>query len=251
MVFLHGLFGSGDNWWGLAARMVGMQVYLPDLRGHGLSPRGELTRGAMAEDVADTVRQLGLAPCVVAGHSLGGKIALEVALKYPGLVTGVAALDMGVRDYEPQYLPYLTAMRGLDLARVSSRDDARKRLEGLIDAATLAFLLKSLVPDEREAGRWKWLLDLGGLDEAYDTIWQGVTNELAPSEVPALFLYGGASDYVRPGDEVAIRERFPRATMVEAEGAGHWLHVEKPAVVLEAMSRWLGSEHLAEVPSWA
>jgi pimeloyl-ACP methyl ester carboxylesterase len=47
MVFLHGLFGSGDNWWGLAARMTGVRVVLPDLRGHGLSPRGEITRQLM------------------------------------------------------------------------------------------------------------------------------------------------------------------------------------------------------------
>jgi len=250
MVFLHGLFGSGDNWWGLAARMTGLQVHLPDLRGHGLSPRGEISREALADDVADTIEQAGLAPCLVGGHSLGGKIALEVALRHPDLVTGVVALDMGVRDYELQYLPHLTALQGLDLTWLGSRDEARKQLNGKIDSVTLAFLLKSLVPDENKAGGWKWLLDLEALARGYNAIWQGVTREFAPSAVPALFLYGGASNYVRPSDELAIRKRFPRATLMPVPEAGHWLHVEKPAEVLAAMNHWLVTEHLAGVPVW-
>ena len=250
MMFLHGLFGSGDNWWGLAARMAGVRVVLPDLRGHGLSPRGEITRQWMAQDVADTLRHLGLGPCLIGGHSLGGKIALEVALQFPELVTGVASLDMGVRDYEPQYWPRLTALQGLDLTQVDSRDEARKQLNEKIDPVTLAFLLKSLVPDEDKAGGWKWLLDLEALARGYNAIWQGVTSEFAPSAVPALFVYGGASNYVRPSDELAIRERFPRATLMPVPEAGHWLHMEKPSAVLAAMNHWLVTEHLAGVPVW-
>ena len=242
LVIVHGLFGSGDNWQTLAGKFPGFRAYLPDLRNHGASPWFDsFSVPDLAEDLASFAEKLGLGPCPWVGHSLGGKAAMELALTRGERVTGLAVLDMAPRASEARYPGFVPALRALDLTKVTSRSDAQDRLETVIhDRATLQFLLKSLVPDEASAGRLRWRLNLESLDRNYPEIWKAVE----PGrhwDGPALFLQGGASDYVKPEDEPLIRSLFPRATMQAVAGAGHWLHAEKPAEVLAALNGWLGS----------
>ena len=241
LVIVHGLFGSGDNWQTLAGKFPGWKVYLPDLRNHGKSPwHDAFTIPDLASDLAEFALELDLGPCPWVGHSLGGKAIMELALTQPGAVTGIGVVDMAPRASEARYPGFVAALRALDLGTVTSRQDAQARLEPMIgDRATLQFLLKSLVPDETHPGGWRWRLHLESLEDHYSEIWRALEGG-RHWDGPALFLHGGASDYVRPGDEALIRELFPRARLESIPGAGHWLHAEKPAEVLEALNRWLG-----------
>jgi len=241
LVIVHGLFGSGDNWLTLAGKFPGRKVYLPDLRNHGSSPWfPQFALADLAADLADLSRHIDLGPCPWIGHSLGGKTVLELALAEPELVTGVAVLDMAPRASEPRYPGFVAALRRLDLSQITGRSDAQARLEASItDKASLQFLLKSLVPDAEHPGSWRWKLNLAALEDQYAEIWKAVR----PGRTwdgPALFLYGGASDYVRPGDEDLIRQFCPWAELQAVPGAGHWLHAEKPAEVIGALNGWLG-----------
>lgn len=242
LVIVHGLFGSGDNWQTLAGKFPGWQVQLPDLRNHGDSPWAEGFRiGDLAGDLAALARRQGWDKAVWMGHSLGGKTVLELALSEPDLVRAVAALDMVPLPGPARYRPYFEALRALDLAAVTSRGDAQSRLEAAIpERATLQFLLKSLVPDPAHPGRWRWRLNLEALDRDYDDVWRGLEGGRS-WDGPAYFLYGGASDYVRPGDAERVRTWFPRARFDEVPGAGHWLHAEQPALVLARLNAWLDS----------
>jgi len=242
LVIVHGLFGSGDNWATLAGKFPGWKVYLPDLRNHGKSfHHKDFTLANLAEDLAQFSSGLGLGPCPWIGHSLGGKTVLELALTRPELVTGLAVLDMAPKTSTVRYEGFVPALRALDLSSVASRAEAQERLKASVpDLATLQFLLKSLVPDETRPGQWRWRLNLESLDQNYAEIWKAV----APGRVwegPAFFLAGGASDYVAPEDHGLIRQFCPRAEIETIEGAGHWLHAEKPAEVLAALHRWLGT----------
>lgn len=239
LVIVHGLFGSGDNWATLAGKFPGYQVFLPDLRNHGNSPWSDsFTHTDLAADLADFHRTLGLSPCPWVGHSLGGKAIMELALAHPGPATGIAVLDIAPKASEARYPGFVEALRRLDLSQIGSRGDAQAALEGAItDRATLQFLLKSLVPGPE--GTWRWKLNLETLDRQYPEIWKAI----APGRSwpgPVLFLSGTASDYVRPGDEVFAQELFPMARFAAIEGAGHWLHAEKPGEVLAVLNRWLG-----------
>jgi pimeloyl-ACP methyl ester carboxylesterase len=242
LVIVHGLFGSGDNWLTLAGKLPGWKAYLPDLRNHGRSPWHDAFSVAdLAADLALFAGQQGLGPCPWVGHSLGGKAIMELALSRPDRVAGIAVVDMAPRASEARYPGFVAALRALDLDTITSRQEAQARLEPMIgDLPTLQFLLKSLVPDEQRPGRWRWRLHLESLERHYPEIWKAI--EAGRTwDGPALFLHGGASDYVRPGDEALIRELFPRAVLESVPGAGHWLHAEKPAEVLGALNRWLGS----------
>jgi pimeloyl-ACP methyl ester carboxylesterase len=193
----------------------------------------------LADDLSSFAEELKLGPCPWVGHSLGGKAVMELALGHPDRVTGIAVLDMAPRASEPRYPGFVPALRALDLASVTSRSDAQSRLEAVIDdRPTLQFLLKSLVPDGAYPGRLRWRLNLESLDRNYPEIWKGMDRGRS-WEGPAYFLHGGASDYVKPGDEGLIREFFPRARVEAVPEAGHWLHAEKPAEVVAALNAWL------------
>lgn len=85
IVFLHGLFGSKTNFNSIAKAMVqrtGRRVLTVDARNHGDSPHSpDASYEAMSQDLQGLLPQLGLVPCVVVGHSMGGKTAMLLALQ--------------------------------------------------------------------------------------------------------------------------------------------------------------------------
>lgn len=245
LVLLHGLFGSGDNWQTLAGKMKGFEVWLPDFRNHGNSPWSEeFSIPLLAADVKELIQTQGLGKPVLAGHSLGGKVAMELALDSPDLARALVILDMAPRAYEPKYPRFVPLMRDIDLPHIQGRKEAQDFLEKEVDRPTVMFLLKNLVSEE---GKWRWKLNLEALAQNYHEIWKPLQkNRTWPG--PALFIRGGNSDYVRDEDRALVGDLFPQATVATVADAGHWLHAEKPQEVLGLMGNWLTSVGLDHEP---
>ena len=96
LIILHGLFGSCDNWM-TQAKMLGehFTVYTVDLRNHGLSPHSDQhSYDLMAADVRGFITVHNLAPAVVIGHSMGGKVAMKLATDHPDLVSKLVVVDI-------------------------------------------------------------------------------------------------------------------------------------------------------------
>ncbi|XP_055148841.1 sn-1-specific diacylglycerol lipase ABHD11 isoform X8 [Symphalangus syndactylus] len=85
VVFLHGLFGSKTNFSSIAkilAQQTGRRVLTVDARNHGDSPHSpDMSYEIMSQDLQELLPQLGLVPCAVVGHSMGGKTAMLLALQ--------------------------------------------------------------------------------------------------------------------------------------------------------------------------
>jgi 3-oxoadipate enol-lactonase len=97
VVLLHGLGATGDSW-GLqfpALREVGFRVIAPDMRGFGKSgcPGGSLTIRTMARDVIDLLSHLGIRQAHIVGISMGGTIALQLALDAPESVENLVLIN--------------------------------------------------------------------------------------------------------------------------------------------------------------
>ena len=91
-MFLHGVFGQGRNWTTIAKALSRQaRVILVDLPNHGRSPwTDDFSYPEMAGQVADLLRaEAGGEPYAVVGHSMGGKVAMAVALLHPELVRGL------------------------------------------------------------------------------------------------------------------------------------------------------------------
>ncbi|NNM67574.1 MAG: alpha/beta fold hydrolase [Spirochaetales bacterium] len=249
LVFLHGLFGSGDNWQTLLSKLEGFEVWLPDLRNHGASPWfDDFSVQELATDLYDFLDEHKIERPLVGGHSLGGKTAMEFALSWPERLSGMICVDMAPRAYAPQYDGFVSSLLEVNLETIHSRSEAQNLLATRIpDKATLLFLLKNLVPDEKGTG-WRWRLNLKALEQHYDQIWIGLNKKDKQDrdrvwKGPALFVAGGQSEYVRAKDWPLILDFFPQAELQTIEGAGHWLHAEKPAEVLTVIRRWLDQKN--------
>ena len=240
LVILHGLFGSGRNWAGIAQRLAAdRHVVTLDLRNHGASPWDpDMSYRAMAEDVLGLIAARGLGRVALLGHSMGGKVAMVAALAAPDTVERLVVADVAPAIYPPTLAAYAHAMAAVDLAPVTRRGEVDAQLAAAIpNPAERAFLLQNLA---LEQGVARWRLNLAAIEPAMSEI-SGFPRELPGAAYggPALFIAGGASSYVRPEHEPAIRVLFPAAEIVRLPGVGHWLHAEAPEKFLAVVAPFL------------
>lgn len=239
LVLLHGLFGSGANLHSIAQGLPDdYHVLVPDLPNHGRSPHSdEISYPAMAQAVADWLAGLGIDEAWLAGHSMGGKIAMWLALTRGTRVSGLMVMDMAPVAYPDRFGDIFAALEALPLAEIADRADAEARLAQTLDNPELrAYLLQNLVKDE--AGNWRWRINLAGLSAQRATLMDFPAID-ASYLGPAVFLYGSTSDYVRPEHGAVIRKLFPYARERQIPGAGHWVYAERPDAVIEALRGFL------------
>ncbi len=247
VVFAHGLFGQGRNWTQIGkaladpARSDRHRVLLVDLPHHGRSGwEDEFDYVGIADRVAGLLDADD--PVALVGHSLGGKVAMVLALRHPDLVERLCVVDVSpvAYDHLSQFEGYIAAMRGLDLRSLSRRDDADGALaEAVPDPAVRGFLLQNL---RREGDVWRWQVNLEVLGADLSEIGGWPEERLAgtpPYGGPVLWVAGGRSDYVTPAYAEAMDRWFPTNRLVTIKQAGHWVHSEQPEVFLEVLRRFL------------
>lgn len=239
LVMLHGLFGSGTNWRGVARRFEGARrVLAMDMRNHGRSFNdAEMTYPGMARDVLDTLDAQRIERADVLGHSMGGKAAMILALESPDRVGRLVAVDIAPVAYDHTQLPLVEAMMGLDLASLRSRRDADQALASSVpDQAVRQFLLQSL---EQFDGGYRWRLNLEALKRSMDDLVGFPDPGDRTFDGPVLFIHGADSDYVLPGYRPRIERYFPNVQYVGVAHAGHWVHADQPAALIAELDRFL------------
>lgn len=237
LLIAHGLFGTARNWGVLSKRFaLGHSVTAVDMRNHGESFHADTNSYFdMATDLADVIRING-AKSNVLGHSMGGKAAMVLALTYPDLVGKLVVADIAPVGYAHSQSDKIAAMRAVDLDVVKRRGDADKQLAASIDDPQLrAFLLQSLSLGSSGAS---WKVNLDALDASMSDI-IGFPEMQGAFDGEVLFLSGGSSGYVQTKDHDKIREFFPNSHFAQIEGAGHWLHAEKPREFESVVSDFL------------
>lgn len=242
LLILHGLFGSLSNWgWHSKQLAENYSVYGVDLRNHGDSPHSEQhDYPSMAEDVRGLINQLGLSSCSIIGHSMGGKVAMQLALDNPELVDKLVIVDIspvGYPEDADNHMNVLAAMDAVPLGQVKSRTEAEETLEDYIDIeATRKFILTNLV--RGISGNFEWRLNKEALRENYPALRAGIeSSESFPG--PVLFVKGSLSDYVQLEHESRIMQLFPGASVKIVLEAGHWLHAEQPQALQNILSKFL------------
>ncbi|WP_333669207.1 alpha/beta fold hydrolase [Elioraea tepidiphila] len=241
VVILHGLFGSVQNWRTVAGRLAAThRVIAADLRNHGASPHaGRMDYPAMAADVAALIETRAGGRAAVIGHSMGGKVAMWLALTRPTLVERLVVVDVAPVAYRPTLQAYAEAMRALPLRPGMRRAEADAALAAAIaDPGERAFLLQNVRFDAD--GPPAWRLNLAVIGAAVPTISAFPDPPgSARYDGPVLIVAGERSGYVRAGHHATILRLFPRAAFVVVPGAGHWVHAEAPEPFLRAVEPFL------------
>lgn len=230
VVLLHGLFGMGSNLGALSRALQDhYRVHSLDLPNHG---RSAWTESMTLPDLADAVqgwmehRDLAMAHFV--GHSLGGKVAMQMALDAPYRVDALVVADIAPVAYPASHEAVFAALAAVDGAGCRSRAEAGKRMaEHLQDDGVIQFLLLSL--QRNDAGEYHWRFNHKVLLERYADVRAEVALQ-PPFTNRTLFIKGAESRYIQEEHWPAIQTRFPQAELAEMSGCGHWLHAEQPAL---------------------
>lgn len=239
-LILHGFLGMSDNWKTLGGQFAeqGYEVHMLDMRNHGRSFHSdEFSYDVMAKDVVDYCNYHNLKSIVLLGHSMGGKIAMNVACKKPDLVEKLIVADIGPKYYAPHHQIILKALNTVDFSKKPSRKEVDEMLSLEIkDFGIRQFLLKSLYRKSPEQLAFRFNLEV--FNEKIAEIGKALENDLK-YEKATLFLRGENSSYILDSDFLGIEYHFPKAELVTISKAGHWLHAENPKDFYESVLRFL------------
>jgi esterase len=244
VIILHGILGISDNWVTIGRRLAEkFGVYIPDQRNHGQSPHSDtFNYYTLTEDLFEFIEDHQLSKPILIGHSMGGKVAMNFALEHPHWVEKLVVVDISVRSYPSrrQHLDIMDAMLSVDFDQHSTREEIEKIIHDKIKSQALAnFTLKNLYRIGKN--RFAWRLNIKSIYQNIENAFEGVELPYI-SDVPALFIRGGISDYVTDKDFPRILEKFPRAIFHTIENASHWVHADKPDELCAVLSEFLGKD---------
>lgn len=254
LIIVHGLYGASDNWISIARDLADrFEVYVVDQRNHGRSPHSDIhDYPAMREDLREFMESQDIKKAVLIGHSMGGKTVMSFAEAWPEKVQALISVDIAPKSYHnlalasrtaPNHTNLIDAMLKLDLSKIESREEADRALaESIGSERVRSFLLKSL--RRKSDGTFEWRINLEAISNNMEAIFAGMDREAIAARggitgFPALFISGGDSEYIRVTDHQAIREIFPAAEFVTIPGAGHWVHVEQPDLLIKTIRYFL------------
>lgn len=236
LIIIHGFLGSLDNWHSLAVKWAeaGLHVFALDMRNHGKSPHTEEhNQQLMVLDVLTFMENQGIHQANILGHSMGGKVAMRLALNHPEKVTSLIVADIAPRKYQSgAHDDVFKAIFHIDLNNIQSRKEAEEAMKvQLGDFGTRQFILKSL---ERDGEKFKWKFNIQTLYHSYEEVIGGIeTNQSNNGKV--LIMRGALSLYIKERDMQDILKLFPNAQFQTIEQAGHWLHADKPDIFYKSV----------------
>jgi esterase len=242
LIIIHGLLGMSDHW-----SLLGKQfskyfhVVIPDLRNHGRSPHDARSGYCeMEEDLLLLASDLKLEQFSMIGHSMGGRLAMLMLMKYPELINRCIVVDIGLSELPPD--------RSMDLLIDIISKTLPEEFKTLADASDFfesyglpkqlhVFLLKNL--RRAQNGRLMWKLNIAAIENSLPEIKRALPVEKSVDN-EILIIRGGSSDQIRsPEDEALIRSVFPKVIWHTIENTGHWVHAENPVEFFDVSLRFL------------
>ena len=226
VVFIHGAGGTHQHWLHQVRDLPQTPTYALDLPGHGRSEgEGRDTIAAYGDWLVAFLDAAGLKQAMLVGHSMGGAIALDVALRFPARLAGLGLVATGARLRVAPAI--LDGLRQRPEATVRLICDAAFGPEASPEMARLGRRQMGAIPPEVIHG------DFLACD-AFD-----VLGHLAGIRTPALVLCGTQDSLTPRKYSTYLRDQIPGAMLHLVEGAGHMVMVEQPQKVSQALSTFL------------
>jgi len=226
ILLIHGLLGSLENLNMVAKGLKdNYTVTSVDVRNHGGSfHENNMDYGVLAQDIINTMESLHIDNTHILGHSMGGKIAMQIALSFPEKVNKLLVADIAPVNYPPHHDHIIAGLQAIDLKHIKSRREADKQLANFVDDAGIRqFLLRNLTPSD---GAFSFKCNIEFIHNCYPQVMQAYRGG-ATFTGDTLFIKGGNSDYILAEHSNVISNLFPNSKAKIIQGTGHWLHAEK------------------------
>ncbi|WP_286266675.1 alpha/beta fold hydrolase [Thalassotalea atypica] len=240
LILIHGLLGSLDNL-GMVAKPLSekYQIISVDVRNHGDSfHKSSMKYTELAQDVINVLEHLNIKRAHILGHSMGGKIAMQIALTFPAYVEKLIVADIAPVAYPPHHQQILTGLKALDLPSLTSRKEADLALSHYVkELGVRQFLLRNLTTKD---GKLSFKCNLDNIINCYPHIAEGFADDQNFTG-QTLFIKGGNSDYITAAHREIVGAYFPSSKAKIIAGAGHWLHAEKTIAFNKIVQDFLSS----------
>jgi len=239
LLFLHGLFGSSANWGRIVRHFeADYHCIIPDLRNHGRSPHdADISYQAQSADVQELMQQLSIDSATFIGHSMGGKVAMSLALTQAHSVDALVVVDIAPVHYAHRFTTIFIALQQLDPGSLQDRKHVDSQLAQSIDEPEIrAYLLQNLA---RKNGRWQWRINLDFLCAGIEALMDFPDYSGHQYAGDTLSLRGEKSGYVNQNGEEATARLFPNTDFIEVENAGHWVYTEQPGRFIRYVEAFL------------
>lgn len=248
LIILHGLYGSGDNWFTIGRKLSNhFTVYLVHQRNHGLSPHHpDFNYEIMTADLEELFEDEKIESACLMGHSMGGKVAMNFTLRHPDKVKKLVVIDIALRNYiltgkfAPQAIQHqkiVKALSELQINHSDNRSDIDKELSKDIPEKPIRqFLLKNLKRNDQ--GNFYWGLNLMAIEDNLQSLLIGVNTTQSKFLGPVLVIRGTKSGYISNSDKEEFAQFFP-AVIFHDFDAGHWIHGEKPEELIQLLLQFL------------
>lgn len=232
-------------------------VFALDMRNHGASPHiMEMSYSSMTNDVRRFMDDEGIHSACLIGHSMGGKVGMQLALEDPERVSELVVVDIAPMAYDANRRQKeakdgfskasdpsiaVRAMRAVDFALLRQKKDVEAALEanGVTLDRVRQFLMTNLVPDEHRPGHYKWRLNICAIADAFSSLNEFVPDGKDTYNGASCFVRGGKSPFVPDESIPLIKKMFPKAQIVTIADAAHWLQADKPDEFCQALNSFL------------
>ncbi|KAH3891471.1 protein ABHD11-like isoform X1 [Dreissena polymorpha] len=254
LILMHGLMGSKQNWQSIAKVLgrKGRKVLAADARNHGGSPHVEnMNYQLFTEDLLRLMDTQFIEQAVLLGHSMGGKTAMVTALTHAERVAGLIVVDVSPTmspslQTHPQYLEAMLRIPLLTMADTHDTENTplstvrrhvyQELAKTIQDDAMRHFLASNLVI---RGNKFSWKCNLDSIINNFPDLASFPSFDQSQYYGGTLFIGGSNSDYIIEENIPQIKKFFPLAEIRHIEGAGHWVHSDKPAQFITAVNKFL------------
>lgn len=243
LVLIHGLGSRGEDWSPLIPSLAaqGFHVYVPDLLGYGRSPQPDVSYSITLEEkiVADFLDAVHVPQADVGGWSMGGWVAMKLAVDHPGRVRRLLLYDSAGTYFKQLPVPGLfTPSDPAGLARLMAAISPHPR-------AMPPFIARDAI---RKLQRNAWVVNrsMNQMQAGQDLM----NSRLHEIQQPTLVVWGGADALIPPSTGEAIHRGIAGSVLEVVDGCGHLAPAEcwKPVLgvtldFLKAEPAPAGGEH--------
>lgn len=202
----------------------------------------------MAADISAFLEAEGIEKACLIGHSMGGKVAMQLALSEPEKVSELIVVDISPISYvvgKDSGDPYVAAkaMRAINIEKMATRADVDAALleNGVKSEAVRQFAMTNLIASTTNTGKtYQWKLNLAAIEEAFPSIMAFPEQNGRSYKGPTCLIRGGKSKYVPFQSMRVFTSLFPNSKLVTISEAGHWLQAQAPDDFCESVNDFLG-----------
>lgn len=236
MLFIHGMCGDASVWADQMRRLSPhFHTVAYDRRGHSHSPLGQITQRTVelhADDAAQLIMELGLAPCIVIGSSGGARIAVDLVRRYPLLVSRAVFSEPPINALAADGGAAFFAEVKPALDQAMASGGPRMAVDAFFGVVCPG-LWRQLPEERRETPYRANAAELVG-DLAMPP-YQITPIDLKQFRVPVLALRGSQTAPLFISITDTLANTIPGARLVTLQGSGHVTYAEKPAEFAQAV----------------